>query len=193
MDEEPQIAAMNNTALIDPRIKERWRTRARRNTLSKLKSLLEFRELVEEYKAENVLMHAYKEAAEAMLCAPETLRDDMGKIREYPKEKLVYWLSNGLSFDHLETANKLAEAARKTPAKLLDQAIDPGNGSGDPMTVKELTAFACGELPQSTSYRTLKLVAEFERLKKVLYKQDWKPDKLARFDEWWSAGEEFRQ
>lgn len=169
-----------------------WRTRARRSSLSKLRSLLEFRDMAPEYKAEGVLMQAYREAAEAMTCSPETLRFDMNLIREYPAEQLVYWLSNGLSFDHLAAANRLAEAARKTPARLLNEAIDPGNATGAPMTVDELEVFATGELPHSERARTYRIVLMFDKLQKAIYQASWDVAKQSRFTDWWSAGEEFR-
>lgn len=169
-----------------------WRTRARRGALSKLRSLLEFRAMMPDYRDEAVLMQAYKEAAEAMMIAPGTLRDDMARIREYSAEKLVYWLSNGLSFDHLETANRLAEVAKKTPERLLNEAIDPGNATGDAMTVKELTAFATAEIPHSGRGNVYRIVSLFDKLQKEIYKATWDELKQARFTDWWSAGEEFR-
>jgi hypothetical protein len=169
-----------------------WRTRARRSSLAKLRSLLEFRELVPEFKAEGVLMQAYGEAAENMLMASETLRDYMGRIREYPAEKLTHWLSGGLSFDHLATANRLAEAAHKTPEQLLDEALDPGNANGGPMTVDELATFATGELPHSDRARTYRIVLMFDKLQKAIYQVSWDASKQTRFTDWWSAGEEFR-
>lgn len=171
----------------------RWSTRARRGSLSKLHTLLEFRDLCksEGYKDENCLMQAYKEAAEAMMIAPETLRDDMGKIRNYPARRLMYWLSNGLSFDHLETANRLAEVAKKTPEKLLNEALDPGNATGQPMTVNELTLFAIGEVPQSSRPHVYRLVVLFDKLRKFPTQYKWDELKAMRFTEWLELGKEF--
>jgi len=168
-----------------------WRQRARRGALSKLKSLLEFREMIADYKAEHVLMEAYKEAAEAMLIAPETLRDDMGKIREYSRENLVRWLSSGLSFDHLETANRLAEAAKKTPAQLLNEAIDPGNATGETMTVDELAVYAIGELPHNSRRAVIQMTIMFDRLRKFPTRFKWDEIKTGRFTDWLDLGKEF--
>lgn len=168
---------------------ERWHVTARRNALVKLEMLLEFRAMMPDFKAENVLMEAYKEAAEAMLISPETLRDDMGKIREYQEEQLRYWIDNGVSFDHMEKAAQLAEIAHKTPARLLDECIDPGNANGDTMTVKELIAFALGEKPKPR--HTLGLVVMFDRLRKFPTNYGWDIEKTTRFTSWLDAGKEF--
>lgn len=169
---------------------DRWRTRARRGALLKLKTLLEFRELVDEYRAEAVLMQAYREAAEAMLISPETLRDDMHKIREYPEMKLVYWIANGVSFDHLEKANALAEIAQKTPAALLDEAIDLGNASGETMTVRELVGHALGEVAQPMKPFTYRRAVIWNQLGKFPT-DGWDDGKVSRFNEWREAGKEF--
>lgn len=177
--------------LIPLSTKTVWRQRARRGALSKLKTLLEFRELMPEYKAEGVLMQAYKEASEAMMCAPETLRDDMGKVREYSREDLVRWLSNGLSFDHLETANRLAEVAHKTPAQLLNEALDPGNATGEPMTVDELAIYATGELSHNSRRGVIQMVIMFDKLRKFPNRFNWDEIKTMRFTDWLDLGKEF--
>lgn len=168
-----------------------WRTRARRGALSKLKSLLEFRELARDFKAEGVLMQAYTDAAQAMLCSAETLRDDMGKIREYSEAQLIYWITNGVSFDHLETANRLAEVAKKTPAQLLNEAIDPGNATGATMTVKELKSHALGEINNTHKPYIYKLIVFFERLGKLPSEYNWGIEKTDRFMSWLGSGKEF--
>lgn len=171
---------------------DRWRTRARRGALLKLKSLLEFRDLIktEGYREEGVLMQAYKEAAEAMLIAAGTLRDDMANIREYPEDKLIYWITNGVSFDHLEKSNQLAEIAHKAPATLLDECIDPGGEAGETLTVRELTALALGEVPQPMKASTYRLTAIFSQLRKF-HTDTWSDDKTTRFNTWLDAGQEF--
>jgi hypothetical protein len=131
--------------VIDTATLSRWMRRARRGALNKLVNLLEFRAMIAEFREEGVLMEAYTEAAAAMLCSDFTLRRNIGVIREYTKNDLVRWIRNGVSFDHFEKAAELAELAKKTPLQLLNECIDPGNATGDTMTVKELQSFALGE------------------------------------------------
>ena len=172
---------------------DKWATRARRGALYTLKSLLEFRDLIksEGYREEGVLMQATKEAAEAMLMAPETLRDLMGKVREYPKDKLIYWINNGVSFDHMEKANSIAELAKRTPAALLDEAIQIGNPDGKTMTVNEMVSFALGVVDKNKRNAMTHFVPLLERLGKFPTRFKWDSDKTARYNNWLDAGKEF--
>lgn len=180
-------------SLIPEPIGRRWQRRSYRQNVNKLQNLLEFRELVPDYKAEGVLMQAYAEAAVKMTCAESTLRDDMSTIREYPSEKLHYWITNKLSFDHIKTANRLAETAKRTPEWLLDFCIDPGNEVGEQLTVAELEAFCIAELPQSKRTIAQKIAKLLDEIKSVIVKADWDDKKQERFTQWWGAGEEFRR
>ena len=175
--------------MIDPITLDRWTKRARRGALSKLASLLEFRELMADFRAENVLMEAYAEASVAMCCSAETLRGDMGIIREYSRDDLVYWLSNGVLFDHIEKANQLAELAHKFPAQLLNECIDPGNAVGDTMTVKELQAFALGERKIHPAVYRFNIL--FSRLLKFPSELNWSDEKTGRYESWLEVGKEF--
>lgn len=134
---------------IPASVLDKWRTTSRKTALVKLANLLEFRDILTENKTRNgdrvPLMELYREAAEAMLISDETLRHDMAAIREYPDVDLLRWIDNGVSFDHFRKANDLAEIAKKTPAQLLNECIDPGNATGQTMTVNELCAHALGE------------------------------------------------
>jgi hypothetical protein len=187
---QADAAHAQRSTLIPGGVLIKWRARARSSDILKLRNLIEFRALLDEFKAEGVLMQAYKEAAEAMMLAPETLRDLIGKVRSYPEEKLICWIEQGISFDHLEKANTLAEVAHKSPAQLLDEAVSLGNATGSPMTVRELTAHAMGEVQSSQRafvYRRL-----------IIYKQlsawpidSYDDDKRARFAAWRDAGKEF--
>lgn len=179
--------------LIPSDMRNRWSTRARRGALNMLKSLLEFRELIvsEGYREEGVLMQAYREAADSMLMSPETLRDYMGKVREYPKEKLVYWLSNGLSFDHLEKANAVAELAKRTPADLLNEAIDVGNADGKTMTVDEMVSFALGVVDKPRRSVIHHFIPLYERLGKFPSRFRWDEEKTRRYFSWLDNGKEF--
>ena len=177
--------------IIPTGMKQRWTTRARRGTLSTLKSLLEFRELVPEYRAENCLMQAYKEAAEAMLISDETLRDLMGKIREYPAEKLVYWINNGVVFDHMEKAGLVAELSGRTPAALLDEAVTVGNEKGKTMTADEMVSFALGVVSTKAKTPIYHFLPMYERLGKFPNRFKWDEGKTKRYTAWLDQGKEF--
>jgi hypothetical protein len=155
---------MNDT-LIPAKTLARWTAISRRSALGKLSTLIEFRELIEDARAEGILMEVYAEAAGAMLCAPDTLRHDIGIIRGYAADTLINWISHGVSFDHIRTANELAEIAHKTPAKLLDECIDPGNSEGKVMTVDELELLALGEKKRNPAAVQINYL--FDRLGKL--------------------------
>lgn len=178
-------------SLIPTETLKAWRGRAKRGALELLDSLCEFREMIPDFKAEAVLMQAYAEASEALMMAPETLRDYVGKVREYPKEQMIYWITNGVSFDHFEKANTLADLAHKPPAQLLDEAINPGNATGQTMTVKELTAYALGEVSQPMKVQVYRFTVLYKQLGKFPSLYGWDDDKAARYGEWLRAGEEF--
>lgn len=167
--------------MIDQKTLSRWATRARRSAYNKLVNLLEFREMIPDFKAEGVLMEAYKEAGAAMMISPETLRRDIATIREYSKQDLVRWIRQGVSFDHLDTANSLYEIAHKSPKQLIEECIDPGNATGETMTVPELTAFALGEREiHPAVYQVNVWISRLCNFPTVL---GWADEKRARFDE----------
>jgi hypothetical protein len=166
--------------VIDTATLSRWTRRSRRGALNKLVNLLEFRVMIPDFRAEGVLMEAYAEAAAAMLCSDFTLRRNIGIIREYTKSDLVHWIQNGVSFDHFEKAAELAEFAHKTPLQLLNECIDPGNATGDTMTVKELQAFALGEqVIHPAIYRFNVLYTRLCNLHNGL---NWNEDKIERYE-----------
>ena len=171
--------------------KQQWQARARRSSELKLESLLEFRDILGDARAEGYppLMELYAEAAPAMLCAVDTLRRDIAAIREYPEDVLRGWLANGLSFDHLETANQLGEIAHKAPADLLHEAIDPGNATGDAMTVRELVSHALGERPMPTPMYWVNRL--FTSIVGVPQRLNWNDEKTSRFHDWLEAGKDF--
>ena len=179
--------------LIPEAVRKTWRTRARRGALNTLKSLLEFRTLIvsEGYREEGVLMQAYREASEDMLVAPETLRDYMGKIREYSKDELIYWLNNGVSFDHLEKANSVAELANRTPAELLNEAVTVGNEKGKTMTVNEMVSFALGVVDKPKRNIIYHFIPLYERLGKFPSRFKFDTEKTKRYMQWLDAGKEF--
>jgi len=171
----------------------KWRAAASRSAMVKLTNLCEFRDILTENmeggKARHPIMQLYDEAAKAMLISVETLRHDIADIRNYTEYQMTVWIMNRVSFDHIRTANELAEIAHKTPVELLDAAIDPGNANGDTMTVKELQAYALGEKIMTAEYvqgmNWLKRLADFP----VRY--NWEPEKTSRFETWLEQGKEF--
>jgi hypothetical protein len=177
------------TNLIDAATAARWTRRARRGALSKLRSLLEFRDMVEDFRAENVLMQAYSEAAVIMVCSADTLRGDMANIRDYSEADLVRWITNKVSFDHMEKAHELAELAHKTPMQLLNECIDPGNAVGDTMTVRELQSFALGE--QKIHPAVYRWNVIFPRLCNFPTQLQWNDEKSRRWQLWIDEGKEF--
>lgn len=184
---------LTNASMIVPQgLKDRWRTRARRGALSMLKSLLEFRELVPEYKAEGCLMQAYREAAEAMLISDETLRDLMGKIREYPEDRLIYLINNGVSYDHMEKAHLVSElAGYNDPLMLLEAAVEVGNEEGKTMTVKEMTSFALGSVDGNRKNPIYHFLPLYERLGKFPTRYGWDEQVTKSYMSWLDDGKRF--
>ena len=172
-------------------IKLTWQTRARRGAMLKLESLLEFRDLLSDARAEGhpPIMELYIEAAVPMMISSETLRRDIATIREYPRENLYAWLENGISFDHLDKANQLAEIAHKAPADLLNEAVDPGNATGETMTVRELQAYALGERPMPAPMYWVNRL--FTSIVGVPQRLNWNDEKKGRWHEWIEQGQEF--
>ena len=166
--------------MINPATLLRWSSRSRRGALNKLVNLLEFRVMIPDFRAEGVLMEAYAEASAAMLCSADTLRREIGVIREYTKTDLVRWIRNGVSFDHFEKAAELAELAHKTPLQLLNECIDPGNATGDTMTVRELQAFALGE--QVIHPAVYRFNVLYSRLCKLPTALRWPEEKTERYE-----------
>ena len=172
-------------------IKLTWQTRARRGAMLKLESLLEFRDLLSDARAEGhpPIMELYIEAAVPMMISSETLRRDIATIREYSRADLYRWLENGISFDHLDNANQLAEIAHKAPADLLNEAVDPGNATGETMTVRELQSYALGERPMPAPMYWVNRL--FDSLCKSPTRWQWSEEKAQRWSEWIDQGKEF--
>lgn len=168
-----------------------WQGLARKSDLAKLEMLIEFREFLSEIRGDGTIMLAYREAADAMAMAPETLRDYMGKIRNYPVEKLQLWIAKGVSFDHLEKAASVAEIAKTVPAQLLDEAIDPGNAAGEVMTVREMLSHALGGREKPGGAGRYHWLPVYERLGKFPIRLGWESDKTSRFRDWLAQGNEF--
>lgn len=175
--------------MIDVKVLLEVRDRARRGALDELESLLWFREHVDEWKAERALMQAYFEYAKAMMIARDTLRRKLSIIRNYPPSDLKRWIENGVSWEHIENANQLAELAKKTPKQLLNECIEYGDENGRVMTVEQLITHALGEKPKSPFIARLGFL--FERLGKYPTLLGWAEEKTNRFNSWVEAGREF--
>ncbi len=166
-----------------------WHATAKRGAREILAILIEFRdEYMADFRAENCLMQGYEEVATSLMLAPDTARDKIGMLRSYPKDKLLYWFDNDLSFDHLDKANSLAEIAHKAPADLLNEAIDPGNATGATMTVKELTAHALGERPMPAPMYWINRA--FSSFGELPHRLNWNEAKAYRWHEWIEQGKE---
>jgi hypothetical protein len=190
----PQRIQLTRPApLIPAKITNQWTRRAKAGDLLKLENMIEFRQLCKDegYREEGVLMQAYSEAARAMFFSAETLRDLMGKIREYTPAQLKHWIRNGVSFDHLEKANLLAETARKTPMQLLDECIELGNEHGETMTVREMVAHAIGEIKLNGKQGSFHWLPLYDRLGKFPMKLSWDDEKSERWNTWLETGKEF--
>jgi len=179
------------SSLLPEKVLLNVRTRAKAGASAELESLLWFRENVEDWKSEGVLMQAYKEYAGAMMIAPDSLRRKMATIRNYAPEDLERWIDEGVGFEHMETANTLAEMAKKTPKQLLDECISLGDGEGKVMTVDQLVAFALGEQKRDPAlFRVNTLLSRLGRFPELL---KWSSDKREKFTVWLDAGREFFQ
>ena len=176
--------------LLPPARRERTRARARAGAFAELESLLEFREDMDDWKAEGRLMQAYAEQAADMMISRDTLRRKLATIRNYSADDLCKWIENGISFEHMETANTLAEIAKKTPKQLLDECIELGDETGRVLTVDQLTSHALGEQirKDSVMYRINNL---FSELGKFPARLKWDVEKTTRFTKWLDAGREF--
>jgi hypothetical protein len=171
----------------------KWRTLSRRNALVKLTMLCEFRDILSENldgdRPRYPVMKLYDEASAAMFVSTETLRHDIANIRNYTESQLTAWLTDGISFDHISTANELAEIAHKTPVQLLNEAINPGNAEGKTMTVKELEAYALGEKIITPEY--VQGMNWLRRLADLPARYNWVAEKTQRFTTWLEQGKEF--
>lgn len=166
--------------MLPPALLSRIRRRTSRSNLVKLANLLDIRPYIEEAKEEGQqpLMQMYGEIADAMMCHPDTVRANLATIRKYSADKLTYWLSNGLSFDHIDAANYYAEKKNMTPLALLDFAIENGDEYGRTMTVKQMVAFAGGEKSYTPALSANVLLGRLGKFPKIF---GWSVEKTARF------------
>lgn len=133
----------------------KWRGLSLRRDLDKLHCLLELRDVIAEIKTQGdiTVEQAYKEAAEALRYSASHLRHLVADLREYPEAKLIEWIKEGVTFDAIRTINTLSsfDMLNTTPAKLFDEAINPGNAEGKTMTTDELYQHATSHNPHATT------------------------------------------
>jgi len=96
--------------MIPAEVLSSTRKRAQAGAYGELENLLWFREHEDEWKVERTLMTAYREYADAMMISPDTLRENLAKIRNYTPADLKRWISKGLWLGHFERANAIAKA-----------------------------------------------------------------------------------
>lgn len=185
----PPIGGFPHSTMLPVAQLNAARRRAQQGALAELESLLWFRQNIDDFRAEKKLMQAYSEYAEAMMCAADTLRRKMAIIRNYTPEDLTRLIMAGVGFEHMETANALAETANKKPLQLLNEAVELGGENGRPMTVEQLISFALGEKPRSPILQ--RVTFWMERLGKFPTLLKWDDDKSHRYQIWLDAGMEF--
>jgi LmbE family N-acetylglucosaminyl deacetylase len=133
--------------LLPEELRSQFRKNARTRNISKLKDYIDLREFILEnerrLREDNAMMRVYSEAGADMMVSVETVRKNLRIIREYEPKLLYAWAKQGISFDHIETANALMSADR--PAKeILDDAIDKGDEQGRVMTVDQMVQYVTG-------------------------------------------------
>jgi hypothetical protein len=132
---------------------DKWRTTFTRRAIDKLEALIELREILREMKdeGEQCIMQAYKEAAEAMRYSPETLRHAVADLREYDADRLRFWITNNITYETIRTVNALEsyDMLNTTPAQILDEAVELGNGEGKTMDKNETVTHALGHRPMA--------------------------------------------
>lgn len=187
-DEVPFATVGVPHSIIPAARRKRTRERARRGALSDLRSLLEFRKDMDDWKAEGVLMLAYAEQAEDMGLAVDTLRAKIYSILGFTDEDLKYWVNNRVSFEHFETARRICP---DNPRQLLMDCIEKGNEYGNVMTVDEMETYHFGGKKRFTGSAVAKnLISRLLNLKIV---SRWGEDKRKEYYEWLKAGERFFQ
>ena len=112
---------------IPPALHKELRTAADARDESLLSNLIKLREIFEENAHRGATRDGIAdEAAPSMKRKKATIRRKLWQIRDYPEDKLRYWL-DGLSYDHLEWANKhYIDAGFADPAEILDLAAEDG-------------------------------------------------------------------
>lgn len=174
---------------------KRLQSRARKSTALKLDNYLELRDFIGENE-DKILsigwMAFYKEAGDWMDSAGETVRKNLTIVRNYPDEKLKQWISNGLSFDHIERANELqnVKECHYDAAQILDAAFQLGGSDGKRMTVDEMETFALGEKDRTGGVGRL-FSSLLHKLGEFPSKFKWDSEKTSRFTQWLDAGREF--
>ena len=113
----------------------------------------------------------------------------MSNVRNYAADDLYRWFEEGAGHEHLETANTLAELAKKTPKQLMNEAVDLGDQHGKVMTVDQLTSHALGERKAEPAlFRVNTILSRLGRFPLLL---KWGDEKTNKYNQWLEAGREF--
>lgn len=160
--------------LIPTETLDKWRKNARRRAMEKLFDLLELRELLSEARAEGdvVIMQMYREASEAMGKSIDSVRKDIAAIGEYSEAMLVEWIQAGLPFEALREMNTLARCGdgengllNASPAEVIQQVVDNGDGIGKIPTVEAIVSFALSHRPAAAiEYQINRRVSGFLKI-----------------------------
>lgn len=120
--------------LIPNSVTSQWRKSIRQSDALKIKVLCEVRDFIFENKDRYPVGQLQKEAAEALMMPVNTLRDQLGVVREYDEDTLKTLLSNGISFGHIEIANQYSDS----PLMLLMDVIENAAAEEKVMTCDQL-------------------------------------------------------
>lgn len=168
-------------SLIPEPKRNKTRARARDGALGELQSLMEFAADIPDWKAEGTLMQAYREQAEDMMLALDTLRRKVHSIGGFEYGDLHRWIMLGISFDHFDKAKQFAEMKHMTPRDLLEGCIGAREDGGN-LTVDEMIAFALSEKPLPHTALPSFVMSILSRLDNLPHKLGWDDAKIARWN-----------
>ena len=167
--------------LIPAEILRMWGERAETAHHLILQNLIDFKPFDAELQ-HGEKMQAYAEAAKANRMSMRTFQDRFYLVKRFQDADLIRWFASGISFDHLDKAPSLAEATNRTPAEMIECAIEVGGKMGGTMTVEEMIAFALGETNKQRKhigYHIDRAVTVI--LRKFRHLLKWDDEKAERF------------
>ena len=159
---------------IPPALRKELQKDAHARDDSLIGNLIKLREVFEENQHRGATRDGIAdEAAPDMKRAKSTIRRKMWQIRDYPEERLRYWLSHGVSFDHLEWAGSHYQDAKREPIELLDLAAEEN------MTVEEMKDTFFPDIIPSPSVQFAQLLDRVVQFAQTL---GWPKEKRERFE-----------
>jgi hypothetical protein len=166
---------------IPPALWKRFRDNAQKRNVNKLDDILLLRAFLQKNE-DDCTAEILREAADAMIVDDQTVRRVLWQIGSIPDDFLKYTISSGFSFQHLEKANQLFEAAKyESPLALLVSALDKGGESGAPMTVREFVQFAIGDADERPS-PSVRFTQLLDRVVAFAQTLGWGKEKRERFE-----------